>query len=81
MFEERPVAASRPASGAGWLVWLLVLVFLVYPLSFGPAFKLVTEGELPQETLTLYDPLVMLATFEPVGDFFVWYIYDLWNAG
>lgn len=81
MLDERTVAASRTATGPGWLVWLVILIFVVYPLSFGPAFKLVFDWGVPREVLFIYEPIVMVSGYEPVGDFFVWYVYDFWSAG
>ena len=81
MHGEATMASARSRSGCGWLIRSLILLLVAYPLSFGPAFKLVFERGLPREVLVIYDPIVLLSNYEPFGDFFVWYVYDFWHAG
>ena len=65
--------------------WLCVLVFIVYPLSTGPVWLLCEELQLDASwdiRLAFYAPLVALCdAFEPVEDFFDWYVglfWDMW---
>ena len=80
MHVEPADSSGRSRSGGGWLIRLLIILLLVYPLSFGPAFKLVFEQGLPREVLVIYEPIVMLSGYEPVGNFFVWYLYEFWQT-
>ncbi len=60
-----------------WLVTAaLVLLFVVYPLSAGPAFGLAISGWLPMlPVMLLYRPIVLIASSNPEATEWVeWYI-------
>jgi hypothetical protein len=67
-----------------WLAIALVLVVILpvlYVLSWGPAVGLHSTGRISEETLvTAYLPLLYLATyFEPLRQFMNWYVdFFIW---
>ena len=64
-----------------WVLWLCFFLFVVYPLSTGPLFVLFQHTGADQSLLTtIYAPFVFLSdNFEPVADFFAWYVGDIWG--
>lgn len=73
-----PPVPVENASGnwLGTLLWLSVLVFIVYPLSFGPAALLYEKHPSMQAILLgFYTPLVLLSlNCPPLEKFIDWYV-------
>jgi len=67
--------------GHGWGIALVLLGMLVaYPLSLGPAVKLVEKGFIPSDVFYFYEPLSILASrCPPASRFFGWYLRDVWR--
>ena len=70
------------------MLWTCFVLFIVYPLSFGPVCRLwlAAFGSPPAPSsawdllVAIYAPLIYLGnTFPPVADFFLWYL-GLWGA-
>jgi len=62
-------------------LWVL-LVFVLYVLSVGPAARLHDEGFIPDSASVIYSPLIFLSDhFAPSDRFFQWYVADVWKAG
>ncbi len=63
------------------VLWTLVLVFVIYPLSSGPLVKLwATAGFSPDPMLGLYTPLIYLAFYIPVVRSVLGWYLKLWGA-
>jgi hypothetical protein len=65
-----------------WLIWALVFVVIIYPLSVGPTMKLCVMGYCsPGLVSAVYSPLRKVLNHSPsLRGFFDWYIDDLWRA-
>ncbi len=82
---EKPAAAETAACqkrGHSWWIWVLVFIFIVYPLSIGPAMKLCVMGYYsPGIVSTAYAPLRrVIDSSPPLRRLFEWYIDDVWKA-
>jgi hypothetical protein len=67
---------SRKKPSVAFWATVVVVVVLVYPLSFGPAVWLVEAGKLPRGSVyCVYGPLVDLAIYEkhPIAQGLVWW--------
>jgi hypothetical protein len=80
-----PGSANEPSPrhrrGAGWL-WLVVFIFVVYPLSTGPALKFGwRRGTSPPRVIEIiYYPLDFLCKHSTsLSYFFQWYIDGVWH--
>ena len=77
------VSGDEPAGrkGLGIFVWVCVLLFIVYPLSMGPAMKLHEVGLLPKPVIPLvYKPIIFVSDRVPlVSSFFDWYFVKIWR--
>jgi len=85
---DQPKHAPAPESPrgyryrfSGFWFWPCVLVFVVYPLSVGPAVKLMDTGLLSYKVVEpVYYPLGKAAKYcPPVHAFFDWYLGEVWN--
>jgi hypothetical protein len=80
---------GKTVTGRRWIfvpfwVWCpLLAVFVFYPLSSGPAWKLWEIGWLPSEGLTVfYAPLDVVGLYVPgVNETIRWYVHRLWRVG
>ena len=64
------------------IVWLVMLLLLVYPLSAGPVLRLSRATGFPSDTaiVQIYTPLGFLVDhFPSAGNFLGWYIFKLWG--
>ncbi len=74
-------AQSKPRPNQHLVLWTLVLVFVVYPLSSGPLVKLwATAGFSPDPMLGLYTPLIYLAFYIPAFRSALGWYLKLWGA-
>ncbi len=75
-----PVEQPKPHRHS-LLLWLLVLLFVVYPLSSGPVMKLWSvAGFSPDPILGFYAPLIYLAFYsEGFRRLLIWYLH-LWKT-
>ena len=81
--EAQPETESPAQKGSHFstLLWVVPTLFLLYPLSIGPVFKLVLANRLPSSVLRIYDPLRPLVNkYQPIDSFFRWYIEDVWHC-
>ncbi len=72
--------ASSRRHGSLWL-WVCLLVFVVYPLSTGPVFKLTPMiGGPPAAVMAIYSPLGYLYDHShAVRAFYDWYHQKVWG--
>ncbi len=74
---------ERARHSLRWLGWVFAIIFIVYPLSTGPALLLYNSGIVPQAPLreiwiVVYSPLDVLLTANPeVKRGYQWYLH-LW---
>jgi len=81
MDNKPPGNLARRTSWALWLSWLGFVIFIVYPLSVGPAIWLYEQGALRDEIEVVYTPLVCLYTHSELAQaFFDWYLQDVWQV-
>jgi hypothetical protein len=74
-------APPRHGPSIRWLPLLAVLIFVVYPLSAGPIYKLVDKDIVPRGALAIYKPLETAATIIPgTGAALDWYIFQVWKV-
>ncbi|HEV3301894.1 MAG TPA: hypothetical protein VG055_19725 [Planctomycetaceae bacterium] len=58
-----------------WIGWILLAVFVVYPLSAGPALWIADRFECWDAVYCAYFPLVWpLSHFPPLFDVLIWYL-------
>jgi len=61
-------------------LWL-ILIFVIYPFSFGPAYKLSQVCPAIKPALVVYAPLALLIQkSETAGEITVWYLYNVWDV-
>ena len=82
---EATAAAAQPTPprqpGVPWLPLFALLIFVVYPLSIGPAFKLAEMRVLPAKALGIYLPLTRAAEqIPPIRTFINWYVFQAWKV-
>jgi len=75
------MTSTHKPTSALWITLALVVMLVVYPLSFGPACWLMVN-HLPPVAVTIllvpYMPLMLVAeTNEPMHELLQWYV-DLW---
>jgi len=65
----------------GWILWSCFIVFVIYPLSTGPVILILERLDVDSDLIeAIYAPLILVAdTFEPVEDFFMWYLLGVWG--
>jgi hypothetical protein len=76
-----PQRDQTRGGGPSWLLWIVLLLLVVYPLSLGPAAKLHLAHPAARPAIEgVYKPLTTLIDFNPhVRDFFVWYVEKVWK--
>jgi hypothetical protein len=74
--------AVRERGSPGWLVWGLLFVVVVYPLSIGPAAMLHSRFRLARPVIeAIYAPVVFLIEHsKPAEKFFSWYVEKVWRV-
>ena len=79
---DQPESARSHLSLRSALLWLAFLLFVVYPLSVGPAAWVWQQFPAARRPIeALYAPLEQTAKRFPVlARFFEWYIFDVWHA-
>jgi hypothetical protein len=84
--DEKPEATEPQShhsrgSRLTWFLWMFFLVFVVYPLSIGPAAWLHLKAPPVRPAIEgFYKPVTMLADhFEQLGDFMHWYVVSVWQ--
>ena len=76
---EAPKSGSPRGGSLSWLVWTLSFFLLVYPLSVGPAAKLLGPNP-PEPVRIIYAPLGYLTKHsQSVRSFYGWY-GKLWGV-
>lgn len=81
--QETPESQEEPRrSLLSPLLWLLVFLFIVYPLSMGPAAVLHKQWPAARPAIeAFYAPIVFLiANYPAVEKFYAWYITRLWRV-
>jgi hypothetical protein len=77
-------AQTEPAHRGAftWLLWFFILLFVVYPLSIGPAAKFCQIYPAAEPPLNiLYQPLGRVAAHcPPVFLFLRWYCNTIWKV-
>jgi hypothetical protein len=62
------------------MAWVACIVFIVYPLSTGPALCLYEKGIARSEIEAFYTPLVSVVRHSDLLEaFFEWYLLELWQ--
>jgi len=79
---EEPKSDTRYAhSWTWWLFWACFIVFVIYPLSLGPAVRLHNKGIWKPQIRILYKPLELAYDSSPnCAKIIDWYL-KLWGAG
>jgi hypothetical protein len=82
--ESAPTPESGRSRSHDWtlILWAFVLLFVVYPLSVGPAAKLYFMKVIPGRPVeAFYAPLGFAVNRSPgLERFFAWYLDDLWKV-
>ncbi len=77
--DDRTEGANESRKGFP-VVWIVLFLLVAYPLSIGPALVLVENDLLPENTLSLYRPIELLADrSDAVRDVFRWYVGVWWH--
>jgi hypothetical protein len=66
---------------SSWLVWCVVVLFVVYPLSIGPAMKLTAKGIVGRKAFIIfYTPLIKAADHVSIVRIPLnWYLENVWR--
>jgi hypothetical protein len=69
------MTGRKKPGAAFWSIVALFILFVVYPLSMGPAWWLVRRGRLPNSTMRLYAPTTWMQKNVPgpIGDAIRWW--------
>ena len=79
----------RPPGGApsavAFVLWILCLVLVIYPLSIGPVVRILYACGLDDQAepagKIFYAPLFLLIEHSDTAkNFIVWYVYELWGT-
>jgi hypothetical protein len=74
-----PPSTARDSTRV-WVAWACFIVFILYPLSIGPAARLYEKGIARSEIEALYTPLGTLAEHSDVAqEILEWYLLDVWH--
>jgi hypothetical protein len=78
----KPTPVPPNGGSSGWLLWVLVFIFVAYPLGIGPAAKLHRCCPRARPAIeTVYKPLVVLMEHcYPVRDSMLWYLSKVWKV-
>jgi len=61
--------------GSLWIIWLIVVLLIGYPLSVGPVAKYYRHRKTPQSVIVFYTPLeVLYHKSQTVHSVFDWYL-------
>jgi hypothetical protein len=71
--------------GAGrhtaWLAWAFVLLFVIYPLSIGPAYRLAGNVTPSSPLNIVYSPLLQIARHSKAArNILDWYVTTVWKG-
>jgi hypothetical protein len=78
--QDFPETKARKSRRVVW--WsLAIAIFIIYPLSTGPIFKLAQYDRVPFGIMKVYAPLDWLGNHcTPLGSFLHWYVLDVWRV-
>jgi len=83
MKDDRTASPSSDRSSFAWMLWPCFILFVVYPLSTGPVWRLCKAFDLDSNysvRIVLYAPMIALCSaFDPLNDFVNWYL-GLWGV-
>ena len=80
--ELKPAPVPPKGASFGWLLWFLLFLFVVYPLSLGPAARLHQKFPKARPAIeAVYQPLVALMEHSPTARAAcMWYLSRIWKV-
>ncbi len=78
----RTPGGTPPSSPGLPVVWALILLLVIYPLSIGPAALAHKAWPAARPAIeALYKPVTaLIALSPPVQGFFMWYVQTIWRV-